>query len=932
MKYPLHDEQARLAALRQYQILDTEPEEIYNNLAQLAAFICGTPIALVNFIDENRQWFKAKLGIDVPEMPRNVGLSYLCQEKQGVVVVPDTLADDRFIHNPVVTSYPHVRFYAGVPLLTPEGHFLGTLCVIDRQPKELTPEQIHALEALSRLVISQLELRRNIADVARISEKLMNHEQAVRIQSEAARDQIANILESITDAFFAIDKDWIFTYVNGQAARLLQKSQHELLGKSIWEVFLDTEASLFYRETRRAIAQKISVEFEEFYPPLNKWFAVHIYPSKDGLSVYFQDITERRRTAAALRESEERWLLALNGNNDGIWDWNVKTNEVFFSSRWIQMLGYEDQEITNHFDEWSKRVHPDDIDWVMQAVEDHLTKKTPYYVTEHRVLCKDGSYKWILDRGQALWDEAGNVVRMVGSHTDITERKRTEEELRRQNLRSQLFAEITLKIRETLDIDEILQTSVKEVQQLLQADRVLIFRLWADGSGTVVQEAVLPGWPVVLGQNILDPCFAEDYVEKYRQGRVSAILDITKADIQNCHREFLQQFGVKANLVVPILNRDGIWGLLIAHQCSAPRHWNNFELELLQQLANQIGIALAQGQLLELQTKQSQELARSNTELENFAYVASHDLQEPLRMVTSYLQLLERRYKNQLDSNAEQFINYAVDGARRMQTLINDLLNYSRVTTRGQPFVSVDCGVILQRAIANLKIAIEESGAVITHDPLPTVIADPTQLTQVLQNLIANAIKFRQDAAPKIHIGLEGTGGEQGTGDRGQGTGDRGQGTGDRGQGTGNREQGTGNREQGTGNREQEENQYSPPIPSSPPSPPTPSSPPSPPTPPSPPSPQSPVPSPQSPTPNPQKTWLFSVRDNGIGIEPQYAERIFVIFQRLHGRSKYPGTGIGLAICKKIIERHGGRIWVESEPGQGSTFYFTIPEQVGKQS
>ncbi|HEY9802962.1 MAG TPA: GAF domain-containing protein [Leptolyngbyaceae cyanobacterium] len=882
MKYPLHDEQARLAALRRYQILDTEPEEIYNNLAQLAAFICGTPIALVNFIDENRQWFKAKLGIDVPEMPRNVGLSYLCQEKQSVVVVPDTLADDRFIHNPIVTSYPYVRFYAGVPLLTPEGHFLGTLCVIDRQPKELTPEQIHALEALSRLVISQLELRRNIADVARISEKLMNHEQAVRIQSEAARDQIANILESITDAFFAIDKDWIFTYVNGQAAKLLQKSQHELLGKSIWEVFLDTEDSLFYRETRRAIAQKISVEFEEFYTPLNKWFAVHIYPSKDGLSVYFQDITERRHTATALRESEERWLLALNGNNDGIWDWNVKTNEVFFSSRWIQMLGYEDQEITNHFDEWSKRVHPDDIDWVMQAVEAHLTKKTPYYVTEHRLLCKDGSYKWILDRGQALWDEAGNVVRMVGSHTDITERKRTEEELKRQNLRSQLFAEITLKIRETLDIEEILQTSVKEVQQLLQADRVLIFRLWADGSGTAVQEAVLPGWPVVLGQNILDPCFAEDYVEKYRQGRVSAILDITKADIQDCHREFLQQFGVKANLVVPILNRDGIWGLLIAHQCSAPRHWNNFELELLQQLANQIGIALAQGQLLELQTKQSQELARSNTELENFAYVASHDLQEPLRMVTSYLQLLERRYKNQLDSNAEQFINYAVDGARRMQTLINDLLNYSRVTTRGQPFVSVDCGVILQRAIANLKIAIEESGAVITHDPLPTVTADPTQLTQVLQNLIANAIKFRQDAPPKIHIGLEGTGGEQGIGDRGQ-----------------------------------EENQYSPPTPSSPSSPP---------------SPQSPVPSPQSPVPNPQKTWLFSVQDNGIGIEPQYAERIFVIFQRLHGRSKYPGTGIGLAICKKIIERHGGRIWVESEPGQGSTFYFTIPEQVGKQS
>ncbi|BAY38660.1 two-component sensor histidine kinase [Nostoc sp. NIES-2111] len=894
MKSPLTQEQARLAALRQYQILDTEPEEIYDNLAQLAAFICGTSIALVNFIDENRQWFKAKLGIDVPEMPRTVGLSYLCQEKQGVVVIPDTLADDRFIHNPVVTSYPYVRFYAGVPLLTPDGHFLGTLCVIDRKPKQLTQAQIDALEALSRLVISQLELRRNVVDLARVSEQLVNHEQAARVASEASREQIANILESISDAFFAIDQEWRFTYVNGQAAKLLQKSQDELLGRSAWEVFLDTEDSLFYLETRRAIAQKISVKFEEFYPPLNKWFAVHVYPSKEGVSVYFQDITKPRLTAAALRESEERWQLALNGNNDGIWDWNVKTNEVFFSGRWKQMLGYEDHEIINHFDEWSKRVHPDDIDWVMQAIQDHFAKKTPYYVTEHRVLCKDGSYKWILDRGQALWDEAGNVVRMVGSHTDITESKRTEEELKRQNLRSQLFAEITLKIRETLDVDEILQTSVKEVQQLLQADRVMIFQMWADGSGTVVQEAVLPGWPVVLGRKIHDPCFSENYVDKYRQGRVSAIFDIAKADIQDCHRKFLQQFGVKANLVVPILNRDGIWGLLIAHQCSSPRHWNNFELELLQQLANQIGIALAQGQLLELQIKQSQELARSNSELENFAYVASHDLQEPLRMVTSYLQLLERRYKTQLDSNAEQFINYAVDGARRMQTLINDLLNYSRVTTRGQPFVTVDCGVILQRAIANLKIAIEESGAVITHDPLPTIMADPTQLTQVLQNLIVNAIKFRRDAPPKIHIGLVE-------------------------KSIVHSQQSTVHSQQSIVNSQQEKQNSSPSSPTPPPGSQSPAegNPPA-------------ALSHHSPLPTPQGTWLFSVQDNGIGLEPQYAERIFIIFQRLHSRSKYPGTGIGLAICKKIIERHGGHIWVESEPGQGSTFYFTIPEQLGK--
>ncbi|MFS0516126.1 GAF domain-containing protein [Nostoc sp. UIC 10607] len=845
-------EVSRLEALRQYQILDTEPEEAYDNLAQLAAFICGTSISLVNFIDENRQWFKAKVGLDVSEMPRSVGLSYLCQERRNVVVVPDTLADEKLANNAVVTGYPYVRFYAGVPLITPQGDMLGTLCVIDQVPKELNQKQVEALVALSRLVIDQLELRRHVTEVSKITEKLVAHEQAAHAQSEAARIRIANLLESITDAFFALDKKWRFTYINGQAELLLQKTQNELMGQSIWEVFPELIDTTFHREYHRAILEQVSVEFEEFYPSLNCWLQVHAYPAKDGLSVYFQDITERRKTAEALRESEERWQLALHGNNDGIWDLNLKTNEVFFSTRWKEMLGYKDHEVSNGWDEWTKLIHPDERDWVLQAFQDHFAKKTPFYVCEYRVQCQDGSYKWILDRGQALWDALGDIVRMVGSYTDITDRKQADEELKRQNLRSQLFAEITLKIRESLQIDEILQTTVTEVQKLLQADRVLIFHLEADGSGTVVQEAVLPGWPVILRKNLLDPCFKEEYIERYRQGRVSAMEDIETAHIQPCHREFLQQFAVRANLVVPILVRENIWGLLLAHQCAAPRRWNNFETELLQQLANQIGIALSQAQLLEKESQQSQELARSNAELEQFAYVASHDLQEPLRMVTSYLQLLERRYKNQLDANADQFINYAVDGARRMQTLINDLLNYSRVSTRGQPFIRVNCSVVLEQAIANLQIAIADSKAIVTHDSLPEVMADPTQLIQVFQNLIGNGIKFCQNQQPRIHIGVA----------------------------------------KPDVNLNGESLNVIPLA----------------------------------------DEWLFWVRDNGIGLESQYAERIFIIFQRLHGRDKYPGTGIGLAICKKIIERHGGRIWVESKPGQGSTFYFTIPDRAGKQS
>jgi PAS domain S-box-containing protein len=235
-----------------------------------------------------------------------------------------------------------------------------------------------------------------------------------------------------------------------------------------------------------------------------------------------------------------------------------------------------------------------------------------------------------------------------------------------------------------------------------------------------------------------------------------------------------------------------------------------------------------------------EELARSNAELEQFAYIASHDLQEPLRMISSYLQLLARRYQGKLDQEADDFIAYAVDGAARMKRLINDLLAYSRLSRQGQPLVLTDSEAVFQQTLATLELAIQESGATISHDPMPTIMADEIQLEQLFRNLIGNALKFCGDQPPKIHVGVTPYAGDGQSGPA---------------------------------------NAY----------------------------------------------WLFSVADNGIGFEQEFSERIFVIFQRLHNRDTYPGTGIGLANCKKIVERHGGRIWAEARPGQGATFYFTIP-------
>jgi PAS domain S-box-containing protein len=234
----------------------------------------------------------------------------------------------------------------------------------------------------------------------------------------------------------------------------------------------------------------------------------------------------------------------------------------------------------------------------------------------------------------------------------------------------------------------------------------------------------------------------------------------------------------------------------------------------------------------EAELKQTaRELARSNRELEQFAYVASHDLKEPLRMITIYLQLLQRRHRGKLDEPSGQWIDFAVDGAQRMQALVSDLLTYGRIGSGGEAFEPVDCTGVYEQAVLHLQAALAESGAEMSHGPLPTVWGDTGQLVQLFQNLLGNAIKFRSEERSRVHVEAERFGRE----------------------------------------------------------------------------------------------WVFSVADNGIGIDPQYAERIFILFERLHSKREYPGTGIGLAICKKVVEHHGGRIWVESELGRGARFCFTLP-------
>ena len=322
---------------------------------------------------------------------------------------------------------------------------------------------------------------------------------------------------------------------------------------------------------------------------------------------------------------------------------------------------------------------------------------------------------------------------------------------------------------------------------------------------------------------------AEEFTDLVRKN----LYDIVLADYKLPNWNGMESVEVlrREGLDVPVIMVSGALGELTAVECIKQGAADYVLKDHLGRLPTSVRRAMRDKKLREDHRQSLEDLARSNRELEQFAYVASHDLQEPLRMVATYTQLLAERYQGKLDADADKYIHYAVDGALRMQKLVQDLLAFSRIGRQGLALESTDCNAVFQAALKNLEAAVQESGAVVEHAQLPVVIADGSQLVQVFQNLIANAIKFRSAAPPVIHVNGEAKG----------------------------------------------------------------------------------------------KEWVLSVADNGIGISAENAESVFVIFRRLHTQAEYPGSGIGLSICKKIIEQHGGRIWVESELGHGSIFNFTLP-------
>jgi PAS domain S-box-containing protein len=498
----------------------------------------------------------------------------------------------------------------------------------------------------------------------------------------------------------------------------------------------------------------------------------------------FTDITERKRAKEALRDSEALYHSLVESLPLNVFRKDLEGRFTFGNKLFCETLGRRPEEFLGKTDfdffprELAVKYRKDDsrvvdTEEIFEDVEEHQKP--------------DGERIYVEVVKAPVYDSKGQVVGMQGIFCDVTEKKRTEEALLHERY---LLHSLMDNIPDSIYFKDTESRFIRVNRA--QAER---FRL-ANPSEALgktdfdffKEEHARPAFE--NEQEIMrsgQPIVAKEEKETWPDGRVTWV-STTKMPLRNSDGEIIGTFGVSRDITE------------LKHNEATLR-------------------------------KTVEELARSNAELEQFAYLASHDLQEPLRTVISYTQALEKRCRGKLDPEADEFISFIVGGATRMRSLIRGLLAYSQVGARKKPLRETDCNAVFDQAVSNLRTMIQESGAVVTRDSLPIVPADELQLGLLFKNLINNAIKFRGETPPRVHTSAQ----------------------------------------------------------------------------------------------RDSDTWVFSVRDNGIGIGPQYAQRIFVIFRRLHGGDQYPGTGVGLAICKRIAEQHGGRIWVESQPGQGATFYFTIP-------
>ncbi|MGB8489542.1 MAG: PAS domain S-box protein, partial [Bacteroidales bacterium] len=585
-----------------------------------------------------------------------------------------------------------------------------------------------------------------------------------------------------------------FVYVNRKMAEMLGYSVDEILGKTIADFMFDSngDKEQLLREKSKTGDVSGEIKFRrrdgsELWTSFNASPLIGEHGERIGNFAMYTDITDRKKWEDDLYRSEERFRIAFEDGAipmvlTSLGGEFIKVNHAF-----CDLTGYSEKELIGM--NFNKMTHPDDLKANIDGFKQVLDGKRKSFRMEKRYLRKNGEVVWADMSTAPVRDKNGDPQYMVTHVQDINERKQAENEL--ENSHEKL--EIALESGHIGIWDLNLKTSEMTFDKRM---------------GMIINLA--PG-TYSLNDPVLKNMIHEDDLVHVKEALGASTKNGTL--FESIFRTKAADAGYKYVSTKALIKYDNARNpASLTGVC--------FDITSMKKGAEKDLIRL------------NEELIRSNKELESFAYVASHDLQEPLRMISSYTQMLELRYADKLDENARDYIKFAVDGSKRMYDLINGMLEYSRINTRGQQFSRVNMSDVFEKVVNNLKLSIREQKAVVTKGPLPVVTADEMQMVQLLQNLIENALKFSK-GNPRIHISS------------------------------------------GTG----------------------------------------------------KKQYQFAVKDEGIGIDPQYFDRIFKLYQQLMPRDKYKGIGIGLPICKRIVERHGGEIWVESKPGKGSTFLFTIPKR-----
>lgn len=676
------------------------------------------------------------------------------------------------------------------------GRVFGALTIYSTEPDSFSEDEVKLLTKLAenlayginviRLRISREQAESELKEARdnleiQVKERTLELEQAYE-SLKFANNYNRSLIEANLDPLVTIGPNGKITDVNYSTEQVTGYSRDEIIGTDFSDYFTEPEkARDGYKEVFRegwVFDYPLEIKNKEGHvtPVL---YNASVYRNEDGevIGVFAaaRDITEMKQAENEIKRQVE----LLNLTQEAIIVRDMDNKILFWNDGAVKIYGWSAEEANGKI---THSLLETEFPVPLKEVDRELINKGQWG-GELVHTKREGTQITVLSRQVLKKDEKGNPVSILEINSDISERKKMEEEL---------------------------EFAGKYNRNLIETSLDPLVTIGPDGKITDVNGAT----EAVTGHardELIGTDFSDYFTEpeKAREGYKQVFKDRWIID-------YPLEIKHKKGHVTPVLYNASV-----------------YEGEF----GDVIGVFAAARDITERKKAEKmlklkiEELARSNAELEQFAYVSSHDLQEPLRMIGSYLQLLQRRYYGELDDKADKYIDFAVDGAFRMQNLINDLLEFSRVTTRAREFESTDCELLLNQVLSNLEISIKESEAVISHSHLPNIMADSTQLAQVFQNLISNAIKFRSEKIPEINISAREEGDE----------------------------------------------------------------------------------------------WVFSVVDNGIGIDPKHCERIFEVFKRLHKRREYPGTGIGLSICKKIVERHGGHIWVESEQGNGSVFYFTLP-------